>query len=281
MIYGIISIKFKKKAKFMITLFYKSDFETTFSVTTDCDATEKKLRLMYGEALSESPTVVKHEICISKESGIYRFSALDSSFLTSTPIQSLNKYLFDNASYSDRVFALHGAAVEKNGECHIFLASTGSGKTTLTSYLTSCGFGYLTDDCILLDRDNFTVHPCPAPIQLRDGGAEVLKRYGAFPDNTELLEEPPTLRRFAYTPKNCVSDPIPLKNIFFIKRSDNENKIINMPTTERMTALMQAPITPYPITGVYLRFISRLAKVNCQRLIYSDMDFVKELIENG
>jgi len=279
--YGIISIKSTKKAKIMITLFYKSEFETTFSVTTDCNVTAKKLRLMYGEALSETPTAVKHEICITKENGAYIFSVSDISFMTDTPVQSLNKYLFDNASYSDRVFALHGAAVERNGECYIFLASTGSGKTTLTSYLTSCGFGYLTDDCILLDRDNFTVHPCPAPIQLRDGGAEALKRYGAFPDNTELLEEPPTLRRLVFTPKSCADKSIPLKSIYFIKRSDDENKIIDMPTTERITELMRAPITPYAVTGEHLRFIVKLAKVNCQRLVYSDMDFVKELIENG
>ena len=63
----------------------------------------------------------------------------------------LDEIIFDNTNYDRRIFALHGAAVEWKGKGYLFLAATASGKTTLASYLTSQGFGYITDDCILLD----------------------------------------------------------------------------------------------------------------------------------
>ena len=87
----------------------------------------------------------------------------------------LDEIIFDNTNYDRRIFALHGAAVEWKGKGYLFLAATASGKTTLASYLTSQGFGYITDDCILLDRVDFQVYPCHTLLHLRDGGVDVLK----------------------------------------------------------------------------------------------------------
>lgn len=52
--------------------------------------------------------------------------------------------------------------------------STGAGKTTLTAYLVSRGFRYITEDCILINYADELVNPCPLPLHLRDGGAKVL-----------------------------------------------------------------------------------------------------------
>ena len=41
---------------------------------------------------------------------------------------------------------------------------------------------------------------------------------------------------------------------------------------------MKAPITQYAVNGEYLQFLSRLAKTNCFRLKYCDMNYVKELL---
>ncbi len=196
-----------------------------------------------------------------------------------TPLSELDRRLFEHPTYADSILALHGAAVEWNGKAHLFLAATTSGKTTLTSYLTSNGFGYLTDDCILLGREDFWVHPYTTPIQLRDGGLEVLRAYAAEPEGLELLEEENALRRFVYTPQNCAEEPLPLASIFFIERTEHENAVIDMSVNERMTALMRSPITNYRVDGDYLRLLSRLARVDCQILRYCDMNFVKELIQ--
>ena len=91
-------------------------------------------------------------------------------------ILAIDEIISNNTEYDNSIFALHGAAVEWNGKAILFLASTTSGKSTLTSYLTKNGFGYITDDCILLDRTSCDIHPYSTPIYLRDGGLEILKR---------------------------------------------------------------------------------------------------------
>ena len=65
-----------------------------------------------------------------------------------------------------------------------------------------------------------------------------------------------------------------------MERTENANDLSFLSTNESIAALMQAPITPYPVTGDYLRFLARLAHVGCYRLRYSDMAYVKELIQN-
>ena len=266
----------------MKTLFLTPPYQTTCAIDTNCVLLEKQLALKYGAYISVQSAPTNHMIRVTKTENGYTIKTPTEIFVSDSPLYEIDKYLFDHTEYDPRILALHGAAVEWNGKCHLFLAATTSGKTTLTSYLCHNGFCYLTDDCILLDRKKLCVHPFATPIQLRSGGAEVLKHYNALPSNLERLEEGDNLVRYVYTPNNIPSKAVPLANIFFIERTENENDLMEMSTTERITALMKSPITNYPITGDYLRFLSTLAqKIPCYRLRYRDMNYVKELIQNG
>ena len=89
-----------------------------------------------------------------------------------------------------------------------------------------------------------------------------------------------SIKRYVYTPKNCITQPLPLKKIFFITRTKDSNHLEKMNTNEKMTALLKSPITEYKVDGSYLSFISKLASVPCERIYYSDMRFVAEVIKN-
>lgn len=266
----------------MQTILLSLPYQSSFSIATDCGKLVHCLRLKYGIYVKVVENILaEHHIVITKSEAIYLFATPEETYQTATPIREIDKYIFEKTNYSSDVFALHGAAVEWKGKGYIFLAPTTSGKTTLTCYLSNYGFGYLTDDCVLLDRSDFLVHPCATPIQLREGGVEVLEKYQLAPKDLQILEEPPFPHRFVYTPTRCVKNPTPLANIYFIERTKKENCVIDMSTTERITALMKAPIINYSINLEHIRFISQLAKTNCYRLLYSDMGFVKEVIQNG
>ena len=249
-------------------LIYTPPFQTTYVILLDNPQLKKKLKIKYGKYLSKTHTFSGKDI---DSISCYSFT---------NPVLEIDRYIFHHTTYDENILALHGAAVEWNGQAYLFLAATTSGKTTLASYLTNCGCGYLTDDCILIERANLLVHPYTTPIQLRDGGLEVLKKYQAAPNKLELLEEGPSLRRWVYTPENCIEKAIPLRRIFFIERTEKENCLIDMNTTERITALMKSPITNYNVTGDYLRLLARIAKIDCHILRYCDMQYVKELIQN-
>ena len=266
----------------MNTVFLNLPFQSCFEIETDNKKLIEGLSMKYGTYVSHTP-IEKTDFPIKVETfgNEYQISTRDGVHMTRYPLHEIDRFVFNNTTYSPSIFALHGAAVEWQGHCNLFLAPTTSGKTTLSSYLTTIGFGYVTEDCILLDRTDLCVYPCTTPIQLREGGMNVLLKHNAAPQAYTILDIPPVPKRFVYTPSNCIDYPTPLKNIFFIQLSDCENKLIEMPSIERMTELMKSPITNYPVTGDYLRFIAQLSKVNCYKIVYKDMDFVKEVIQGG
>lgn len=275
-------MKKKKKALHMKKLFFLPPFQTNCTITTNCATLEKQLRLKYGSYLSNTPAPTHYSISALRTENGYTVQTPVGTLQSDTALYEIDHFLFERTVYDPHIWALHGAAVEWNKQCHLFLAATTSGKTTLTSYLCSNGFGYLTDDCILLDRQSLCVHPYATPLQLRRGGVEVLTHYDTLPTKMTALEEGSRLERLVYTPSNVPQRPVPLASIFFMERTENENALIEMNATERITALMQAPITNYAVTGEYLRFLSGLSqKAPCYRLRYYDMNYVKELIQNG
>lgn len=265
----------------MNTVFLNLPMQSPFLIKSDNVDLIERLHLKYGCYCTTQAIPGARQILVAQVGDHYTIRVDHHSVATSAPLAEIDHYIFTHPNYDERILALHGGAVEWKGEAYLFLAATTSGKTTLTSYLTSRGFGYLTDDCILVERSNFLVHPYTTPIQLRAGGLEVLKSYQAVPAEIQLLEEGAAFRRFVYTPENCVSAAIPLKHIFFLERTERENALLTMNSTERITSLMKSPITNYKIDGDYLRFLAKLARVDCDILRYRDMDFVKELIQHG
>ena len=263
----------------MTKIYLIPPFQSITCIQTNCTSLVDQLRIKYGQYIfSNYDDSADYHIKIVKESAFYHLEFDSLTLTTETPLIEVENILFDNTRYEPKIFALHGAAVEWKNKAYFLLASTMSGKSTLTSYLTYNGRGYITDDCILLDRETFQVYPYTAPIQLRDGGMEILQKYHALPEKGLIKNG--DLQRYIYTPSCSITKSLPLGGIFFIRRSDTENQVIPMDTNTRITSLMKAPITVYPITADYLQFLMRLAKAECSYLIYSDMAYVMEVIQH-
>lgn len=263
----------------MITLYVKKPFQTTYSIKTNSKKLADLLQTEYGKYIEKSEKKADFEIEAIEDNKIFEIKTSERTLKTEYPLYAVSDIFFDNTKYDKSIFALHGSAVEFKNKAYLFLAATTGGKTTLASYLTSSGFGYITDDCILLDRNDFKIYPHTNPIHLRHGGFQVLQKHGISLSKIELLDNM-IEKRYVYTPENSVKKAVPLSKIFFIKRIDNQNKTEEMTTTEKMTELLKSPITIYDINGDYLRFISKLAKTDCQKLFYCDMEYVSETIKN-
>lgn len=260
----------------MIKLALQQPFQTVFTILTNCNNLARLLTLKYGGYLSASTKIITPAITAILNEKHYIIEFSGNTYTTLHPLSEIDSILFDHTSYGERIFAIHGTAVEWQKKAYLFLASTTSGKTTLASYLAAKGFGYITDDCILLDKKSFQIHPFCTPIHLRPGGLDVLRHYNAAPAQLEYIDEP-TAERYVYTPDNCISTPVPLGKIFFISRT-SDNQLLSMNATQRMQALMKSPITDYPVTPTYLRFLSSLAQLDCFQLHYKDMTFVEEVL---
>lgn len=253
-------------------------------VQTDCEVISAQLKSFYGDHAGNSPFNTDGLVISIKKyddsCGTYIFCCEqeNENFKTDSPLYEVSRLAFYKTTFDEGVFALHAAAVEHNGGAHIFIASTTSGKTTLTAYLTAIGMGYITDDCVMLDRASMEVYPYTTPFHLRDGGVEVLKKYGICINDATLVEDR-GLKRYVFTPKNCVKTLLKIAKIYFIERSESQNSITDISTSQAIQLLMKSPITPYKLSSEYIKLIARVAAIGCKSLVYSDMDFVKRIIE--
>ncbi len=269
----------------MITLILAPPYQDSTAITTNCPRLAHSLHLKYGKyiTLSKRTTNAIHTIEALKVEQNYIINNNSTSFNTSTPFQDIEDILYAQKKFAPNVLALHGAAIAHNDRSILFLAATNSGKTTLTSYLVSKGFRYITDDCILLNKATFSVSPYTTPLHLRHGSLDVLRKYDVLPEKLQFLDEP-SFTRYIYTPTNCSIRSLPIERIFFLTRTESitdRNYLEKMSTIDRMTELLKAPITEYPMNSEHLQFIAKLAKFPCHRLFYSDMNYVQEVIRNG
>ena len=90
------------------------------------------------------------------------------------PIQYLENLLYATLIPEEDVLALHGAAVAKDGKATLLLASTTSGKSTLTAFLWQAGYEYITDDEIFITCKDLMVQPIRKNLSLRQGGFDLL-----------------------------------------------------------------------------------------------------------
>ena len=265
-----------------MTIYLRRPFHIPeYEITADCSYFMESLCLQYGKyinnVIGDNMSNVYKIIVTKKSDNDYMFEHIGGMTATADPLYEIDEILFNTTTYDSSILALHGAAVEYNGYAYIFLAPTTTGKTTLTAYLTNDNFGYITEDCILIDRQTLTVYPYACPVHLRSGGVEVLQRYGITIPNMQIFGDPAGTR-YVYTPSNCVTVPLPLGRIYFIERGETENRVTNMSTSASMIELMKSPITVYPLSGEYIRLISTLAKVGCKRVIYRDMEYIRDII---
>ena len=264
-----------------MTLYISRIFhQPNFKISGDDKELFALLRLLYSPFIDENPIDGTYDIEITKCGNDYTIKHNGAETVTNMPLVEIDRIFFESTVYDNSILALHGAAVEAQGKAYLFLAATTTGKTTLTSYLTSAGFGYITDDCILIDREKLTVFPFNCPVKLREGGLEVLTRIGKTPRNLRHIDDA-FVQRYLYTPQNCVVQPLPLGSIYFIERSETENMLVSLSTNEKMSELLKSPITLYQTSPQYLKLLARLVKFGCNRLVYRDMNFVADIINEA
>lgn len=257
-------------------------FQTSFCVESEDEQFLANLKLKYGNYFTEQGA--QEDLCfhVTREPvrDGYRIKWNGEVAHVESPIVYLAREIVSCRQFHPSVLALHGAAVEHEGGAYVFLAATTSGKTTLTTFLTQSGFCYLTDDCVLIDRETLEVYPYTTPIHLRAGGVEVLQQYESCPTVLNHLQDP-GFERWTFLPTSCAKMPFPLKQIFFLQRTEQENGVISLDTNEIISRLLKSPIIEYPMTVDHLKIISRLSQGSAAEIRYKDMNYVTEVLRHG
>lgn len=256
-------------------------FQSGFKISSNSSYVIDFLRIHYGQYISCTPCVVDYNVKIHEKryssSNHYLIEYDEYTHFTDAPIDELMNYIRTNSVFNKNILALHGAAVERNSRAYLFLAPTLTGKTTLTCYLCNNGFKYITDDCILINRDNLFVYPYCLPMHLRNGGIEALKTSGLLFENLPCLQMLGG-KRYIYTPPvNSVSS-LKIEKILFLTRTVDDNQRAKIDCCDSMAELLKAPLKNYQLDSQYIRTLAELATINCEKVNFCSMTFLHKIL---
>lgn len=84
------------------------------------------------------------------------------------------------AAFDYSHFIVHAAVLVKEGKAVIFPATPGSGKSTLTAYLSQNGWHLYSDEMAIIDMDSNRVSPLYRPVSLKNNSIDLIKQW--FPE---------------------------------------------------------------------------------------------------
>ena len=136
----------------------------------------------------------------------------------------MNEVIFHCINYNSQQHALHAGAVHKGDKCFILPGKSGKGKSSVTAWLISNGFYYLTDELIFLSSDGKVI-PLTRPINIKVSVS--LFPWLNIKNNADQIIED----------KKGSMIPHRLLNPNFSKRSDLAFKFAFIPETANNTLL--------------------------------------------
>lgn len=101
----------------------------------------------------------------------------------------MNDVIYHCIDHNSTQHAIHAGAVWSKDHCILLPGSSGRGKSTLTAWLVSKGYGYLTDELIFLDNSG-CVTPFPRPINFKVNESHISWMYhkGEF-DKKKIISD--------------------------------------------------------------------------------------------
>jgi len=166
----------------------------TFRVSTDIDSLAENIHLLYGDILDDvgSQALPTYDIEVRNSSLIRKFFKAQSQFFCDQrepflpmPIDKVLA-MFEwglnwvVSAHEYQHVILHSAVLAKNDKAILFPAPPGSGKSTLTSWLSHNGWRLLSDEMALITPNSNKVTPFVRPICLKNNAISLAKDW--FPN---------------------------------------------------------------------------------------------------
>ena len=101
--------------------------------------------------------------------------------------QLLGETCYHLADKSSGGLLLHAASIGWQGKGILFPGSSGVGKTTLTAWLLTQGFRYLTDELVFIPQGSFTAQAFTRPLNLKQPSQKILHHLINFDPPSEQI----------------------------------------------------------------------------------------------
>jgi hypothetical protein len=248
--------------------------------------------LLYGNAAAAPTAEAQPNYRLLAENGTFTLYRDETRLYRGNSLPTLADLLLGNschhlADQSRGGLLFHAGAVARNGCGVIFPGTMGAGKTTLTAWLLTRGFDYLSDEFVFVATGSDRIEGLPRPLNLKKPSRRVLRAFLDFEAHAdEILSTPfidlvsPKLLR----PETQFSRP-PLSLVIFPNYQARATfRLESLSKAQAGKALMQCLINARNLPGHGFDDIARLARhTPAYRMTYNNFDqvgnMVKRLVE--
>ena len=246
------------------------------------------VRKVDGDAsvmLPEDPAVPCIRMQIGSDAeGVYTVDMEGhKSIATRHPLLTALALIKKDALMQEDYFGLHAATIRQGGRVFTFMASTGTGKTSLAAFLCSQGCQLYGDDLTLIHRRSLEVQPAYKAIMLRKPSLELLKQYDI---QLETVTEHVADRieggydRYCYEGFEGSHEAQPI-DAFFVIHVDPQHRIRKVnDERERMKFLMMNAMRHEKFSMPYLAFMQALSRVPMYEVWYTDFHWLLRQLKN-
>ncbi len=163
---------------------------------------------------------------------------------------------------------LHANTLVKDGNAFLFLAPSRTGKSTLTTAMTSRGYSLTTDDmaCLYEERQGYSVYSSWPKVRLWPDSEAYLKDSLSFDESgTKKVHERFAKHEIVLSSAGS-EDVANVKGLYFLRREEDytgEARIIPMPASKAMILFLQNSMLgdAYKSLGIDKARFSRLARL--------------------
>ena len=258
--------------------------DSTIEVVTHGDDTTNLVDMLFkgvpGEGIN--PPHARLEISQDRDKE-YRLTRDEKQIYKGDSLAALANSLMDTSIYNlaDKCSSgllFHAACLSWKGKGIILPAQSGHGKTTLSAWLLSHGFDYLTDELVYLPLDSRQAMCFGRPLNVKYGSREIIDELlGDNKDDKSIVEGPiamlvpPALIRA----ENKAVEPEIDMAFFPLYRADAEFTLEKLSAAQMGMALMSCLVNARNLAGDGFPATVNLARqVPAYRLTYPDFDGV-------
>ena len=253
-----------------------------FCITTDIPEIQNGLLTLYfpfSQLSSLNPDAIQISAVTSGSSVEFIHDDNLMALQKGEVLQKIVNIIYTTSLPSPGYTLIHAASVGLNGKAFLLTGQTQSGKSTLTAYLCSRGFSYITDDITVIEKATQRILPYRKNIMLREGSINVLagKGISVNPDSVVSWNND---SRYPYLP-DCTkcNDEYEIDKIFFIQRNETDiNSVLQMDSSEAFISLMHSALYYEKTSHKSLLQIKQLIESGCYSINYSSMDYVEEIL---
>ena len=237
-------------------------------------------------ALEEADPHITFQVAVDDRNQLCLFQAEQPSYEADSDAKIAQALLgnsgFQLADRSRGGLLFHAGGVAWH-DCGILLPGMmGAGKTTLTAWLLTKGFHYLTDELVFFPQGGLTLQGFNRPLNIKSPSRPVLETIVDFQADPRLLSTTATTLVPAelFNPNTTYSQPVLHLIIFPMYQADSQFKCQRLTPAQTGLGLMQCLINARNLPEHGFPEISRLAQsVPAYKMTYAGFSQVGNQVE--